>query len=143
MGSVVDPWHFGTDPNPRIRTKNMFFFFYFLKVHLHQSSKIKSHKEVTKQTVQIKVFLTYFARWWKDLDRDREVQNLRIREVQNLRIREVQNLRILWIRIRMHNTAKMVCWTRKCLCIRISWTKVCHKFLHLLHKFLWKKTAHK
>ncbi len=26
-----------------------FFAYYFLKVHLHQSSKIKSHKEVTKQ----------------------------------------------------------------------------------------------
>jgi hypothetical protein len=34
MDSVVDPWHFGTD--------------YFLKVHLHDFSKIKSHKEVTK-----------------------------------------------------------------------------------------------
>jgi hypothetical protein len=33
-----------------------FFDFYFLKVHLHQSSKINSHK-----TVEMKVFLTIFA----------------------------------------------------------------------------------
>ncbi len=60
--SVVDPWHFGTDPDPRIRspypwlrlllipsvtfkmpTKKVFFL-HFLKVHSHHSSKIKSHK---------------------------------------------------------------------------------------------------
>jgi hypothetical protein len=65
--------HFNTDPDQRIRTielririlllrqwltshkmqtKNKFFivFFaiYFLKVHLHQASKMKSQKEVTK-----------------------------------------------------------------------------------------------
>jgi hypothetical protein len=66
--------HFGTDPDQRIRnielririllfrqwltshkmqTKNKFFFkvffaIYFLKVHLHQVSKMKSQKEVTK-----------------------------------------------------------------------------------------------
>jgi hypothetical protein len=32
------------------------FAYYFLKVHLHHSSKMKSHK-----TVEIKVFLTIFA----------------------------------------------------------------------------------
>ncbi len=61
--SVVDPWHFDTDPNPRIRTTELqiwirillfrqwltkcqkirffqsFRAYYFLKVHLHQSSK--------------------------------------------------------------------------------------------------------
>ncbi len=69
--SIVDPWHFGTDPGIRttdltvrillfssvtfkMPTKfNFFYVFcllpYFLKVHLHYSSKIKSHKEVTKQ----------------------------------------------------------------------------------------------
>ncbi len=39
----------------------MFFASYCLKAHLHHSSRIKSHKEVT-----IKVFLTIFAWWWKD-----------------------------------------------------------------------------
>jgi hypothetical protein len=38
-----------------------FFAYYFLKVHLHHFSKIKSHKEVTKQYLDINVFLTIFA----------------------------------------------------------------------------------
>jgi hypothetical protein len=60
-GSVVDTWHFGSDP--RIRTNELririrsvafkmskkSFLFYFVKVHWHQFSKIKSNKEVTKQ----------------------------------------------------------------------------------------------
>jgi hypothetical protein len=37
FSSVVDPWHFGSDPDPQ-------------------------------KTVEIKVFLTNFARWWKDPD---------------------------------------------------------------------------
>jgi hypothetical protein len=32
-----------------VRIRIQFFLITFLKVHLHQSSKIKSHKEVTKQ----------------------------------------------------------------------------------------------
>jgi hypothetical protein len=49
------PYHLDPDPALFVRafkmpTKNMFYFAdYYLKVHLHQSSKIKSHKEVTKQ----------------------------------------------------------------------------------------------
>jgi hypothetical protein len=65
--SVVDPWRFAKDPDPRIRTadlririllfssvadkmptKNKFFPYYFFEVNLHQSLKIKSHKEVKK-----------------------------------------------------------------------------------------------
>ncbi len=63
-GKVVDPRHFGTDPDPRIRTTDCrililpytsvaskipnkivllsVFAFSFLKVHLHQSLKIKT-----------------------------------------------------------------------------------------------------
>ncbi len=33
----------------RCEQKIDFFYYYFLKVHLHHSPKIKSHKEVTKQ----------------------------------------------------------------------------------------------
>jgi hypothetical protein len=72
VSSVVDPWHFRTDPDQRIRasdqwiririllfscltfktpTKNYFYIWVFclllLKVNLHHFSKIKSHKEVT------------------------------------------------------------------------------------------------
>jgi hypothetical protein len=57
----VDPCHFGTDPDPSIPLNDgiiSIIAFYFLKVYLHQSS---SHKEVTKQTVEIKVFLAIFA----------------------------------------------------------------------------------
>jgi hypothetical protein len=39
----------------------IFFAYYFLKVHLHHSSQIKSHKEITKQYVEIKGFLAIFA----------------------------------------------------------------------------------
>ncbi len=58
--SVVDPWHFGTDPDPQIRTTDLrmrillflsvtFKFFYFLlfEYTLHQSSRqnvIKQYK---------------------------------------------------------------------------------------------------
>ncbi len=78
--SVMDQWHFGTgirntDLRIRIRflpfssvadkqpTKNKFlksfFAYYFSKVHLHQSSKIKSQRELKKE--EIKVFLTFFG----------------------------------------------------------------------------------
>jgi hypothetical protein len=36
-------------PVLRIHEIKFFFAYYFLKVHLHHFSKIKSHKEVTKQ----------------------------------------------------------------------------------------------
>ncbi len=74
LTSVADPWNFCADPDPRIHTPDywimdpdpaivfgdlqnvnkicffqIFVAFYFLKVHLHRFSKIKSHKEVTKQ----------------------------------------------------------------------------------------------
>ncbi len=53
------------DPDPAIfvidlqdTNKNYFFSaFYFLKVHLHQFSKLKSRKEVQK--IGIKVFLLF------------------------------------------------------------------------------------
>ncbi len=63
--SVADPLHFGTDPdldpaifvidlqdaNKKLILKKSLSAYYFLKVHLHHFSKIKSHKEVTKQRV--------------------------------------------------------------------------------------------
>ncbi len=45
----------------------IFFSYYILKVHLHNFSKIKSHKEVTKQ-IGINVFLNIFDWWEKDPD---------------------------------------------------------------------------
>ncbi len=73
--SVLDPWHFRTDPDTRgsapipygsgsgscscrqwlskMPAKNSFFSnlfaYYFLKLHLHQSLKIKSLKEATEE----------------------------------------------------------------------------------------------
>ncbi len=75
--SAVDPWHFDTDPDPRVGNSDQwsrihrirycyfrpwpsksqqkiifisnFSACYFLKVHLHHFSKIKRHKEVIKQ----------------------------------------------------------------------------------------------
>ncbi len=45
-----------------------FFAYYFLKIHLYNSSQIKSHK--MSQNSRNLGFLTLFAWWWKDLDRD-------------------------------------------------------------------------
>ncbi len=80
--SVPDPWHFGVDPDPRIHCpwltdpdpaifvidlqdankklikKKVFSAYYFLKVHLHNFSKIKSPKEVTKQ-LESRFFLLF------------------------------------------------------------------------------------
>jgi hypothetical protein len=80
MASDVDPWHFGRNPDPQIRTnllsssgagkmptKNKFYFIfrvillYFLKLYLHQSSKIKSH-EIKKPAVEINGFLLFDGR---------------------------------------------------------------------------------
>jgi hypothetical protein len=50
--SVVDPWHFGTYPDADPGGPKTFGSYGFgsgIRVHLHNSSKIKSHKEVTKQ----------------------------------------------------------------------------------------------
>ncbi len=52
--SIVDPWHFGTNPSVTFKMpKNLifssFFAYYFLKAHLHYSSNLKRQTEVTKQ----------------------------------------------------------------------------------------------
>ncbi len=58
---VVDPYHRVSDPYPALlrqwfpRCKQTINF-YFLKVHLHQSSQIKSQKS---EKVEIEVFLTF------------------------------------------------------------------------------------
>jgi hypothetical protein len=87
--SVVDPWHFGTDPDLNSDIESCFFhqwlkmpiknkFFpklfclllfegsqgTFTWVFIDKKSK-RSHK-----IVEIKVFLTFFACCWKDLDPD-------------------------------------------------------------------------
>ncbi len=69
--SVADPWHFGTDPDPdpaifaidlQEANKKLFFSsfspYYFLKLQLHNFSKIKDHKEVTKQQ-ESRFFLSF------------------------------------------------------------------------------------
>ncbi len=67
-------YHWVTDPDPALfagwlskyQSKKIFslFYFYFLKVHLHHSFKIKSHKEVTKYYTQkfFLLFSWYFGR---------------------------------------------------------------------------------
>jgi hypothetical protein len=60
--SVADPWQFGTvytDPDPvpfvselqNAKKSNFCFAYQFCKVHLPQSSKIRSHKEVKKTEI--------------------------------------------------------------------------------------------
>jgi hypothetical protein len=69
-----------------------------LKVHLHHFSKIKSPKEVTKQS-ESRFFLLFL------LDRRiriRSQSRIRIHTSDSwIRIREAQNMWILWIRIRI------------------------------------------
>ncbi len=52
--SVVDPWHFGTDPQIWVLS---FSAYYFLKEQLYHFSMIKSHEEVTK--VESRFFLLF------------------------------------------------------------------------------------
>ncbi len=52
-------WFFVSDTPIK---NQIFVAFFFLKVHLHHSSKIKSHKKSLK-TAEIKIFLIIFA-WW-------------------------------------------------------------------------------
>jgi hypothetical protein len=56
------------------------FFKVFLKIHLHQSSKIKKVKRIHKIVV-IKVFFT-FACWWKDNDGSGWPKNIRILRIR-------------------------------------------------------------
>ncbi len=67
------------------------FAYYFLKLHLHHFSKIKIHKEVTKQQ-DLRVFLLFFLdnRW------------IRSRRRIQIRIR----IWYYWIRIRFQEAQK-------------------------------------
>ncbi len=65
--NVVDPGHFGTEPDPALFVRDLqdakknqnFLAFYFLKVHLHYFLKIKLSSRCHK--TEVKVFLTIFA----------------------------------------------------------------------------------
>jgi hypothetical protein len=85
--SVGDPWHFGADPDPhfwlmdpdpdpnpaifvsdlqdvnKIFSFQVLFAYYFLRYILHHFSKIKSLQKSSHKTVEINVFLSFFA-WW-------------------------------------------------------------------------------
>ncbi len=116
--SVGDPSHFRTDPDPRIHTipdpdpaifvsdlqgwqlKKLifllsFFVYYFLRLHLHNFSKIKSHKEVPKQE-EWRFSLLFLL--------DDRRSRIRIREAHSIRIRircEVLTAEVLWIRVHL------------------------------------------
>ncbi len=85
VGSVADPWHFGVDTDPdldprinasdwwirillfsslafKMQTKKLIFIksfsaYYFLKVLLHNFSKIKSQKEITLGDRRIRIWI--------------------------------------------------------------------------------------
>ncbi len=74
---TVDLYIFTPDKRIRIRIllfssvtfkmpKKNIFAYYFLNIHLHRSSKIKVIKNSQKTRVEMKVYLTIFAWWWKD-----------------------------------------------------------------------------
>ncbi len=98
ISSVVNSWHFRTDPRIRttdlrlrmwlffsvafkIPTENKFFLCFllitFLNVHLHKCSNIKSHKEVIKQA-------RFFLHCLLDDGRIRTNKTNRILEAQKL-----------------------------------------------------------
>ncbi len=121
--NVVNLWHFGTDPDPRIRTTDLwiririhillfssvaikmstknkflskFFAYYLLKVHLNQSSKMKNHKKL--QNSRNRVFSYFFL-----FDNGR----IRIQAQTNNDgpgSWRPKNIRILLDRIQIHNT---------------------------------------
>jgi hypothetical protein len=62
--SDLDPAIFVSDLQDGNKNSVFLLVRYFLKLHVHHFSKIKSHKEVTKQK-ESKVFLTVFA--WDDI----------------------------------------------------------------------------
>ncbi len=59
--SVVDLWHIGRDRDPAANSwqdaNKLSFFQSFLKIYFHQSSKIKSQKNVTKQKSRLSYLL--------------------------------------------------------------------------------------
>ncbi len=78
--SVVDPWHFGTDPDPGIRasnhwvllfssltfktpTKNYFFLLITLWRYIYIIFLGLKVIKKSQNTVEIKIFLAIFA-WW-------------------------------------------------------------------------------
>ncbi len=72
LNSVADPWHFGTGSGSCYFRQwpsrwHKFFCLLLSEGAFTSYSKIKSH-EKSRETVGIKVFLTIFAWWWKDLD---------------------------------------------------------------------------
>jgi hypothetical protein len=84
----ADPHHWITDPDLLFPTAafkmsqiTSFFYVSAYYVHLHQSSKITTYREVS--TLDIKVFLHFFPCWWKDPDSEQDNDGVRSR-VQNL-----------------------------------------------------------
>ncbi len=91
LTSVPDPWHFGTDPDSQIRifdqkiriririllfssvtfkmpTKNNLFLQVFMLIPFWRYIYIILQRQKVKKTVKVKVFLHFFAGWWKDPD---------------------------------------------------------------------------
>jgi hypothetical protein len=89
--SVVDPWNFGPDPDLRMRStgseiriqpfssvafqmlpKMLFFsqsfLFFAFRRYMYIYHTVYKSSRITSQSVDIKVFLLFFAWWWKDPD---------------------------------------------------------------------------
>jgi hypothetical protein len=113
---VVDPWHFGPDPNPQIRTIDLCIRIY-IRIRLRIRIRIQiSDPGVGKapdpdlQYCFLNVLLLFFACWWKDPDPDVDPDpdhnkwwRIRIQEAQ------VKTTKILW------------CWSRSG-CRSKSWS---------------------
>ncbi len=138
--SVVDPWHFNTDPDPRICNqdpdpaffvkKNFFFqcvfIYYFLKLHVQCTSVFKDEKpKRSHKIVEITVFLIFFACWLKYSD-PYNYWLIRIRETEKPTV-------LIWIT------------TIICMSIKVNNTTgplICGKRTHrnCMQTFLWKYT---
>ena len=73
---VVDPWHFGPDPDPQIRTIDLWIRIY-IRIRLRIQIRIqipdpgvRKAPDPHLQYCFFNVLLLFFACWWKDPDPD-------------------------------------------------------------------------
>ncbi len=121
----------------------MFFAYYFLKVHLLQSSKIKSHK-ISHKIVQIKVFLFFFACQMEgSVSGSGRPNNLRIRihrtdweNFSRMSNKELLSLHLVCRFItRLVKGQNLIRIRSDTFVVRILWIRICYFWIHSLFIF--------
>ncbi len=158
--SVVDPWHFCTNPYPRIRAsangsgsgsgscyfrpwpskrqQKKFFCLlgtgtYFLKIHLHHFSNIKSNKEVTKQE-ESRFFLLFLLddRRIRSQIQEAQIKNLFLQMLLCLlnRSNNSKSRHLIKEIILIHNNIFITVWKGR---YRFAFLLLVRAYLSLLH----------